>query len=219
MEVVDKTWYKDLEDLDKFHTNVTALKLLGHLTRFCFGLHTVDALDIPQLMKTLFTNTNVIQEFTNAMEAAQRKSKRSKLVIQDECMHAVVLKLLLKLGECGTKTREWSKLPDDQQTWVAWKTIFQEAYVAKRWAEVAREGEYKPVGGSAVNYTHEQLHRRGHTSSAVPYPLSNQMRNLLEGYLDNIVVAATQAVAIRGPFAELSASLAILIDTVAAQQK
>ena len=32
MGVVDKTWYKELEDLDTFYKNITALKLLDHLT-------------------------------------------------------------------------------------------------------------------------------------------------------------------------------------------
>ena len=32
MEVVYETWYKELEDPDTFYTNVTALKLLDHLT-------------------------------------------------------------------------------------------------------------------------------------------------------------------------------------------
>ena len=74
------------------------------------------------------------------MEEAQRKDKRAKLVIQDEYMHAVALKLLLKSGEYETETKEWSKLPHDQQTWTAWKTMFREAYVAKIWAEAAMEG-------------------------------------------------------------------------------
>ena len=53
MAVVDETWYKEIEDPDTLYTKVTALKLLDHLTKFCSGLHTVDAVDIPQLMKTL----------------------------------------------------------------------------------------------------------------------------------------------------------------------
>ena len=57
MEVVDETWYKELEDPDTFHTNVTALKLLDHLTEFCLGLHTINAVDVPQVTKTLFRNT------------------------------------------------------------------------------------------------------------------------------------------------------------------
>ena len=47
MEVVNETWYKELEDSDTFYTNVTALKLLNHLTKFCLGLQTVNAVDIP----------------------------------------------------------------------------------------------------------------------------------------------------------------------------
>ena len=53
MEVFDKTWYKELEYPGTFYTNVTALKLLDHLSKFCLGLHTVNAMDIPQLIKTI----------------------------------------------------------------------------------------------------------------------------------------------------------------------
>ena len=56
-------------------------------------------------------------------------------------MHDVALKSLLQPGEYETETREWSKLPEDQQTWSAWKTTFREAYVLKRRAEAAREEE------------------------------------------------------------------------------
>ena len=85
-----------------------------------------------------FTDVDGIPQFINAMEAAQQKSKRAKIVIQDKYMHDVELKLIPQSGEYETKTREWSKLPEDQQTWTAWKTTFREAYVAKRRAESAR---------------------------------------------------------------------------------
>ena len=91
MEVVDKTSYKELENPDTFYTNVTALKILYHLTEFCSGLHTVDAVDIPQVIKTLFRNAKGIPQYINAMEAVQKKSKRAKLVILDEYLHAVAL--------------------------------------------------------------------------------------------------------------------------------
>ena len=86
----------------------------------------------------------------------------------------------------------------------------------KRQTKAAREGEDKPFGGSAVNDAHDQLCRIGNTASTVPEPLTNQMLDSLEGYLDNIAVAATQALIKGGPLAELSACLAISIDTVAA---
>ena len=70
MAVVDETWYKELEDPDTFYTNVTALKLLDHLTEFCSGLYTVDAVDIPQVMKTLFSDAEGIPQFINTMKGA-----------------------------------------------------------------------------------------------------------------------------------------------------
>ena len=105
MEVLDKTWYKDFEDPDTFYTNVADLKILDHLTEFCSGLHKVDAVDIPQVIKTLFSNSDGIPRFINVMEAAQQKSKRSKLVIHDEYMHAVALKFMIQSCEYETETR------------------------------------------------------------------------------------------------------------------
>ena len=102
MAVVDKKWYKELEEPDTFYTNVKALKLLEHLTKFCSGLHSVDAVDIPQFMKTLFSNAEGIPRFINAMEAAQHKSKRAKLVSNDKYLHTVALKSLLRSGEYET---------------------------------------------------------------------------------------------------------------------
>ena len=37
MEVVEETWYKEIEDPDTFYTNLTALKILDHITEFCSG--------------------------------------------------------------------------------------------------------------------------------------------------------------------------------------
>ena len=73
--------------------------------------------DISQLMKTLYKGSDGLPQFIKAMEAAQRKSKRAKLVINDEYLHAVALKSLLQSDEYETETREWSKLPEDEQTW------------------------------------------------------------------------------------------------------
>ena len=44
------------------------------------------------------------------------------------------------------------------------------------------------------------------------------MLNSLEGYLDNIAVAASQMAANGGPLAELEASLSVSVDTVDIQQ-
>ena len=77
----------------------------------------MDAVDIPQLMKTRYKDSDGVPQFINVMEEAQRKSKRSKLVINNEYLHAVALKSLLQSGGYETKTREWSKHPEDKQNW------------------------------------------------------------------------------------------------------
>ena len=93
MEVVDETWYNEIDDPDTFYTNVTAHKLLDHLTEFFSGLHTADAVNIPHVMKIIFSNAEGIPQYINAMELAQRKSKRAKLVIHDKYMHSMALKI------------------------------------------------------------------------------------------------------------------------------
>ena len=94
-----------------FFMNAVALKLLDYLTKFCSGLHAVDNVDVPQLMKTLFADADGMPQFINAMEVVQINSKRAKLEVQDDYMHAVSLKYFFKSGEYETKTREWSELP------------------------------------------------------------------------------------------------------------
>ena len=151
--------------------------------------------------ETLFSDAKGIPQYINSMEAAQRKSKQRKLVIHDKYMHVVALKLLLQSGDYKTETWEWSKLPEDQQTCMAWKMTFQESYIAKRRVEAAREGEEKLFGGSAVfgasveKITNEQLGRQGNPTSAGPDPLTNQMMESLERYLGNISASATQTAA------------------------
>ena len=49
--------------------------------------------------------------------------------------------------------------------------------------------------------------------------LTNQMLDLLEGYLDNIAAAATQTAANGGPLDELAASMTISVDTVSRQKQ
>ena len=75
MTVVDERWYKELKDPDTFYTKVTAIKLLEHLTEFCAGLHTVDAVDIPQLMKELYKDSDGVPQYylRNVMRRFTRK--------------------------------------------------------------------------------------------------------------------------------------------------
>ena len=95
---------------------------------------------------------------------------------------------------------------------------FRKAYVAKRRSKSAMERKDKPFGGDAVDTSHNNLRRQAVTPS-VPSPLSNYMLDSLKRYLDNIINVATQTGVNGSPLAEFSASLAVSVDTVAAQAK
>ena len=58
---------KELKYPDTFYMIVTDLELLDNLTKFCSGLHAVDAVDILQLMKKLYADAERIPQFINAM--------------------------------------------------------------------------------------------------------------------------------------------------------
>ena len=77
-------------------------------------------------------------------------------------------------------------------------------------------GRTKPFGGSAQFVPAPVKEKKAPESN--PPTMSHQMLDLLEGYLDNIAVAATQTAATGTPLAELEASLAVSVDTVACQQ-
>ena len=98
----------------------------------------MDAVDITQLMKSLYKDSEGVPQFINEIEVAQRKSKRTKIVINNEYLHAVALKSLLQSGEYETETREWSKIPEDKQIWADWKTTFRAVYVTKRLLEATQ---------------------------------------------------------------------------------
>ena len=216
MVVVEETWYKELEEPGTFYTKVMPLKLLDNLKEFCAGLHTVDVVDIPQLMNSIYKDSEGVPQFINSIKAAQRKSKHAKLVINDKYLHAVALKSLLQSGEYETETREWSKLPEDKQTWADWKTKFRAAYVVKRRSEAAQEGEQKTFGGLALfGVAHV---KNEHPAQEKAPKMSHQVLDSLEGYIDNIAAAATQTAATGGTLAELAASLAVSMDMIARQQ-
>ena len=80
-------------------------------------------------------------------------------------MHTVALKSLPQSGE---HKMEWQKLPEDQQTWAAWKTTFWEAYIAKRRSEAAQEGREIPL---AVTQYSVLKQRRQQTHTYVRHEL------------------------------------------------
>ena len=82
--------------------------------------------------------------------------------------------------------------------------------------EAVREGEQKPSGGSS-QFGPAPVGKETEPERNPP-KMSHQMLDLLEGYLDNIAAVAMQTATTGTHLAELAASLAVSVDTVARQQ-
>ena len=80
-----------------------------------------------------------------------------------------------------------------------------------------REGEQKPFGGSA-QFGPASVRKELEKTENNPPTMSHKILDLLEGDLDNITAVATHTAATKTPLAELAASLAVSVDTVARQQ-
>ena len=123
-----------------------------------------------------------------------------------------------KIRRVQNRDEGFFKTPQKPTNMDGVKMMLREAYVSKRCTKAIKEGKYKPLGGATADTSHDHLCLQA-TVSYVQPPMSNQMLDLIEGYLDNISAAKTQAVSNGVPLYELSASLAVLVDTVDTQAK
>ena len=70
-----QTWVLDLKDKETLFMQVTPRQLLDHLQSICGGLHAIDVLKLQNEMQEYHTDREVILEYINALEAAQKKYK------------------------------------------------------------------------------------------------------------------------------------------------
>ena len=67
---VDETWYRELENVETFYTEVKAFKLTVHLQKRSGGQHGIDAVDIISYMQQYFNKAASIPININMMETA-----------------------------------------------------------------------------------------------------------------------------------------------------
>ena len=65
--IIDKTWYRELENSETFYIEVTAFKLMDRLLKFSGGCHTIDAVYIMSDMKQYFDEAESIPVYINMM--------------------------------------------------------------------------------------------------------------------------------------------------------
>ena len=148
-------------------------------------------------------------QYINRIEVAEKKSVSTPLLVTDEVMQGIAFRAILTSGEYPDNMREWQKLTPADQTWGNWKTKFLLVYSSKELSDKAMGAVRKPFGGQAIAQALPQQ---------VQPQVTNQMFNMLSGYLDNTTAAANTTGRVT-ELADLATSMSILVDTNAAQSK
>ena len=129
LHAVNETWFLKLKDEETLFTQVTPRQLLEHLQSICGGMHAIDVLVLQNEMQEYYKYSKVILEYINALEDAQKKSKRGtgNNLITDETLLLIAKNAMLKTGAHPRTTDKWEDLDAATQTWDAWKMAYKTA--------------------------------------------------------------------------------------------
>ena len=96
--VAEVTRVLELKDEETLFTQVTPRQLLDHLQSICGGLYAINVLALQNEMQEYHTDSEGILEYINALEAAQKKSKRGtgNNQITDETLLIIATNTMLK---------------------------------------------------------------------------------------------------------------------------
>ena len=109
---VDETWVLELKDEETLFKQVTPIQLLSHLQSICGGLHAIDVLTLQNEMQDYHTDSEGILDYTNALGAAQKKSKRGtgNNLITDATLLLIATHGMFKTGTHPRTTNKWEDL-------------------------------------------------------------------------------------------------------------
>ena len=132
-------------------------------------------------MQDYHTDSDVILEYINTLEATQKKSKRGtgNNPITDTTLLPIATNAMLKTGAHPRTTDKWEDLNTSTQTWDAWKTSYKTADIKERFRRFA----------SGENAAHGALRQAGAPQGTAIDDLVNKYD--LEDYFNNLAAAAT----------------------------
>ena len=198
LHAVDKTWVLELKYEETLFTQVNLRQLLDHLQSICGGLHTIDVLALQNKIQEYHTDSEGILEYINALEAAQKKSKRGtgNKPITDATLLLIATNAMSKMGAHPQTTDKWEDIDVDAQTWDAWKTAYKTSNMKERVRRLA----------TGKNAAHGAILQTVASQGTAIDNLVN--KDDLEDYFDNLVAAASTEKAV---LAQLTAEIVAMI--------
>ncbi len=155
---------------------MTAKQLIEHLDANCSGLHPSELVNLPTEMMSYYDKADGIPEYINLLEEAQCKLARANLPMSDNQLLAIASTAVLASGHFSRPTDEWEALPRASKTWTAWKTRYRAAHIARKRQPLA--------AGTTSLGTANTVTPTGDTITPETFAR-------LDGYLDNLALAAT----------------------------
>ena len=177
-DAVNEIWYLDLHDVQSFYTNITAVQLIKHLEDDCGGLHPSELVNLPTEMLGYYVKAEGVPKYINKLEEAQRKLACASLPMTDDQLLAIASTSILASEYFPHQTDEWEALPKASKTWAAWKAHYRAAHIARK---------------CQMLVTSKSMTTYGAANAVTPIndTISQETFAKLDGYLDNLAVAAT----------------------------
>jgi hypothetical protein len=200
-DAVDKLWYCDLRHQCSFYTSVTAKQLIEHLDANCGGLHPSKLVNLPTEMMSYYDKADGIPEYIDLLKEAQCKLARANLPMSNNQLLAIASTAVLASGHFPRPTDKWEALPRARKTWTAWKTRYRAAHIARK--------RHFLAAGTTLLGTANTVTPTGDTITPETFAR-------LDGYLDNLALAATTESTTLTKITETNASLTTAVATLTA---
>ena len=125
---VEDTWIRELHDPIMGYSHQPPRAIMDHLWASCSGLHYLDTLALRNKMRTLHLEVQGIPEYINALEDAQKRSKRADKdnAINDHFLVVIASAAMMSSQRLPRANWKWEDLSQDERTWAKWKTLYKE---------------------------------------------------------------------------------------------
>ena len=125
MDLVSKTWYREIKSPTTFYTAVTALQFFTHLIYNSVGLHKTNAVTNQASMMIFYNEDDGILQYINILEGVQAQAERAALPISNDVLVAIYNRVMLTSNNYPAKTKLWNKIVPASRKWYLWKPTNQ----------------------------------------------------------------------------------------------
>ena len=109
-------------------------------------------------MRSYHTTMESIPQYIEAMERAQKQSKRANNEIGDAMLVNMATKAMLATERFPKANEDWEDLPRAERTWSKWKKLYKAADLKATVKKKARDAQF---GGAAPRIKNDVINQGG----------------------------------------------------------